>query len=527
MAGKKKGLFHLVITALLLIILIFQSVFAEGAGAVSPDDAANGSEEISSGANENARESTEQPPANPDNPENIPEVGDPENAPGTENDAGAESDLGSENASGAEEISGNETPQEPLFGNPPVFGAPQTRGGIAINSTNFPDDAFRTFVKGYDTDNNGSLSQAELDAVNSSMNIYNKGIADLTGIQHFTKLKILIAGRNNLTNPDFSGMTALTDIRLPNNKLVSITVPPNVKRISLENNASYGQNSVKNIYSSVPVNLDYLNLNKNSLSDADFSAILQNVTGVTTLRLDFNNLQNTNFNAISGLKDLECRSNQISQFGTTNFPTTLTKLVIENNNLTNLSEISSFTNLKHLSVSNNKLGTLDVRALNSLEHLNCQKCELTDLQVAGLSNLKYLAYSRNQLSDVDTTGLTALDKYHCGENPITSLDLSKTPNISWLTCPWCRLSALDITMLGKLKQIDFAYNRIPHIDLKGQLPNPSLLTNVLCVNQTLGRYEATFVDGHYELDLEATFPGLDKTRVLSGGTYRQSGSNKL
>ena len=56
---------------------------------------------------------------------------------------------------------------------------------IEINDTNFPNENFRTHVKQYDTDSDGSLSDKEIAAV-TSIDVSTQTITDLKGIEHFT-----------------------------------------------------------------------------------------------------------------------------------------------------------------------------------------------------------------------------------------------------------------------------------------------------------------------------------------------------
>ena len=62
---------------------------------------------------------------------------------------------------------------------------------IAINETNFPDANFRTYVSANcDTDGSGTLSTSELAAV-TSIDVYNKSISSLKGVEYFTSLTLL------------------------------------------------------------------------------------------------------------------------------------------------------------------------------------------------------------------------------------------------------------------------------------------------------------------------------------------------
>lgn len=71
--------------------------------------------------------------------------------------------------------------------------------GIAVNETNFPDEEFRSYVARYcDDDGNGFLSD---DEISRQKSMYLSGaldanVYDLTGIEHFTALKILDVSDN-------------------------------------------------------------------------------------------------------------------------------------------------------------------------------------------------------------------------------------------------------------------------------------------------------------------------------------------
>lgn len=95
------------------------------------------------------------------------------------------------------------------------------QGDVAIDATNFPDATFRGYVlTEFDTNNDGILSQAELDVV-TDIDVSNKDIADLKGIECFKKLNRLYCRNNQLTALDLSHNTALTKLYCQKNKLTS------------------------------------------------------------------------------------------------------------------------------------------------------------------------------------------------------------------------------------------------------------------------------------------------------------------
>lgn len=90
--------------------------------------------------------------------------------------------------------------------------------GLAINTTNFPDKNFRTFVSTLDTDKSKTLSTAEIKAV-TAIDITGKKIANLKGIERFTYLKELYASGNSLKSVNLTKNTKLTYVNLSKNKL--------------------------------------------------------------------------------------------------------------------------------------------------------------------------------------------------------------------------------------------------------------------------------------------------------------------
>ena len=72
----------------------------------------------------------------------------------------------------------------------------EAAGDVAINSKNFPDKVFREYVsENFDKDNNGSLSDAEIQAI-TYIDVEKYGISDLKGIELFVKLSYLNCDRN-------------------------------------------------------------------------------------------------------------------------------------------------------------------------------------------------------------------------------------------------------------------------------------------------------------------------------------------
>ena len=111
----------------------------------------------------------------------------------------------------------------------------ESAAGIAINETNFPDNAFRTWVsENCDTgDKDGYLSDEEIAAQNSWIILSNKNIEDLKGIEYFTAVKSLMCDNNKLTSLDVSKNTALGLLHCTDNQLTSLDVSNNTELTTL------------------------------------------------------------------------------------------------------------------------------------------------------------------------------------------------------------------------------------------------------------------------------------------------------
>ena len=164
---------------------------------------------------------------------------------------------------------------------PPV--TPPSGGGdsIAINASNFPDPDFRTYVKAeFDKDNNNSLSESERNAV-TVINVKDKLMETLEGIEFFPNLRELDCSINQLSRLDVSQNTALEKLDCSTNQLASLNLSKNAKLKYLYCN----QNELTSLDVSKNTGLDLLNCNRNRLTSLDVSQ-----TAVTTLNASDNKI---------------------------------------------------------------------------------------------------------------------------------------------------------------------------------------------------------------------------------------------
>lgn len=102
--------------------------------------------------------------------------------------------------------------------------AAKSASEVAINSTNFPDANFRSYVSStLDTDKSKGLSSTEIKAV-TNIDVSGKSIKNLKGIERFTALKELNASNNNLTSVDLTKNTKLTYVNVGKNSLKTLNL---------------------------------------------------------------------------------------------------------------------------------------------------------------------------------------------------------------------------------------------------------------------------------------------------------------
>lgn len=98
--------------------------------------------------------------------------------------------------------------------------------GIEINEKNFPDPNFRYVIAYFDKNGNGCLSEAELETV-EEISCPGLSITNLTGIEHFTSLKVLHCYDNQLTWLDISALVHLVELDCSENPLTALNVTKN------------------------------------------------------------------------------------------------------------------------------------------------------------------------------------------------------------------------------------------------------------------------------------------------------------
>ena len=355
-------------------------------------------------------------------------------------------------ASGEEELKSDVSPQKTTAEQSEETGG--VTGDVVINEA-FPDQVFREFVKQYDNNNDGKLSQDELAAV-TEMDLdpydvpYDKPyrgekISSLKGIEYFTSLKNLNCKLNLLTELDVSKNPALESLDCSYNQLRALDVSNNLALKELNccgsNNGSYKLSALD--VSNCPA-LEKLNCKGNELSTLDVSHNL----ALTELKCGGNSLGALDVSKNSELNSLDCEGNHLSALDVSK-NSELNSLNCGDNKLSALN-VSNNSKLTILGCWDNKLSELDLRNNSALEQLTCYSNQLSELDVSQNKALKLLNCGYNLLSELNVSQNLVLEALYCDSNQLSELDVSQNKALEGLICRRNQLSALDLSNNQKL-----------------------------------------------------------------------------
>lgn len=254
-----------------------------------------------------------------------------------------------------------------------------TTGFTKAQNVSIPDANFKAYLLGnsrINTNGDNEISIAEASAYIGQINVTDKNITDLAGIEMFTKITHLICPLNQLTSLDVSKNTALTHLSCDSNQLTSLDLTKNTALTEL----LCGTNPLMNLDLSKNTALTWLNCDNNDLTSLDLS----------------NNIA-------------------------------LTNLVCTRNQLTNL-DVTKNTNLQYLYCYENQLTTLNVSKNTALIQLYCFLNQLTSLDLSKNTALEYLLCFENQLIGLDISQNIILKYVAAFTNKLKYLNLSNGNN---------------------------------------------------------------------------------------------------
>lgn len=253
---------------------------------------------------------------------------------------------------------------------------------LPINEDNFPDANFRDYIKTYKASGRDVLTVEQQKNV-TTIEINNKGVSDLKGIEAFPNLTELDCGNNSIQKLDLRQNPMLRKLICNTNQLTQLDLSKN-----------------PDIY--------YLNCSDNQLEQLDVShlkdLVLLNCSNNDLAQLD---VKNSIF-----LVTLNCSANQLTELD---------------------ADVKHKTRLVSVECQNNQLTTLILGQNKLLKKLNCAHNQLTQLNLDNMSALEELNCFDNQLTALDVSSSPELTTLWLGDNHLTSLNLDNNPKLNVTT----------------------------------------------------------------------------------------------
>ncbi|MDR2205142.1 MAG: leucine-rich repeat domain-containing protein [Flavobacteriaceae bacterium] len=281
----------------------------------------------------------------------------------------------------------------------------------------FEDSNFKAALLSHspaiDTNSDGEISQTEAAAVTNSLNVENKNISSMQGIEYFTNVKYLQCGYNQITALDVSNNDALIWLICRNNMISTLDV-------------------------SDKTTLTYINCGFNQLSALDVS----NNINLTMLYCGSNHIETLSVSNNAALTQLYCDNNQLTALDVSNNPA-LTTLSCGMNQFTTL-DVTNNIALKDLDTRYSYITTVDLSNNVALEHLYSVGGQLQTLDLSNNPNLIYIYCEQNQISELNVSNCTSLKEFSCSGNQLTTLDVSNNTQLTHLYCFSNQLTSLYI-----------------------------------------------------------------------------------
>ena len=354
--------------------------------------------------------------------------------------------------------------------------------GVVFNRSNFPDDAFRIYLKSLQ--NKGYLTKSELQNL-TKLNISYKGISDMTGIEKLTYLKKLYCFYNSFKTLNLNSNTALTYLDCaPNTQLTSLLISnctnldtiycygTGISKLYVDNlsklkRLSCYETQLTSLSVSGKPQLEFLDCSKcthMSVLEANNNPALTklNVTGNTFLSV-LQCYDNSKLAAITGLST--CK--------------TVHSLYAGGCALTDLSDVDSLPDLNTLTCQNNKLTTLTLRNKSKLSYVKASgntlltyvnltgNRALSELLISDCPKLSELYCYDCALKSLDLSGNNALTKLYCYDNKLTTLDVKNRTQLKNLSCQRNQLTSLNVQGCSAMTDLYCGYNKLSSLDVPG------------------------------------------------------------
>ena len=313
--------------------------------------------------------------------------------------------------------------------------------GEIIEKTYVPDDNFEQALidLGYDDVMDDYVTSSNINEV-TALEISDKNISDLTGIEDFLALQDLFLKNNSVSVLDLSNNINLLQLNADDNGLASLDV-------------------------SSSSNLNYISAIGGQLQSLDVS----NNVSLTELILNNNQLGSIDLSNNVNLLKLSITNNNLSSIDVSN-----------NNNLTELGLSDSW----QLSENTNQISSIDLSNNIDLRDLYAIDIGLTSIDLSNNINLIGIHLYKNQLTSINLSNNTKLTDIFLADNQLTTIDISYLLDLEYFNVSTNLLTTIDVSKNLKLQRLYVGSNPLENLDVSNNIDLIALSTggnNFSCI----------------------------------------------
>lgn len=137
--------------------------------------------------------------------------------------------------------------------------------------------------------------------------------------------------------------------------------------------------------------------------------------------------------------------------------------------LTVVDDILHFKNLKKIVLTDNRISTLNISALEYLEEIYCAKNELSTLIIHDLASLRGLYCGVNDLKFVKLFNIENIESLNLMDNELKQIDLTNFKKLKYLILNTNKLKTVDISQNRNLIQVSVDGNSLKKLDITNNL----------------------------------------------------------
>lgn len=290
-------------------------------------------------------------------------------------------------------------------------------------TVNIPDANFKNALLNHDpiidTNGDSEIQTLEANNFNGILDVSQKNISDLTGIEYFINITDLLCNNNALTSIDISNNTLLQKINCAANSLTVLIISQNPMLVEVSCNG----NNLATIDTNSNTNLEVLNVAGNSISSLNLSAN----NALKNLKLDFNPISTID---VSNNTNLEVfKATYCYSLGNVNFANNLLleQIWLWFSNQSSL-DVSNMSNLRLLNLRSLNVSVLDVSNNTDLFNLNLTNNNISFLDLSNNLGLTYLTIDDYSITTIDASNNTSLVWLDISGNQIQTINAKNGAN---------------------------------------------------------------------------------------------------